>query len=382
MELIKNTLNIDFMGQRRIWFFISGSLVLLSLLSFIIKGFNYGVDFTGGTEIQIKVLTDKKINVGEIRDALGTIKLAQSMVQEFGDTNPGNDFLIRLDNKAKTVDLSEKDILLKIKTMLPSARSFAFKAADDAYITFAESQDVSHIKEGINSLSIQGFEVETVTQFGKKAENAYVIKFSGIAKKIAAALEEKFGKDKVEILRVEEVGPKVGKELREKGLYALFITFLLIMIYVAFRFDFKFAPGAVLCLVHDTVITAGIFSLFQIEFTLTIVAALLTIIGYSINDTIVVYDRIRENMTKFKYKNLAEISNLSINQTLSRTILTSLTVMFVTLVLFFFGGRMIRDFALAFTIGVVVGTYSSIYVASALTITIDNLKKRPVEQQR
>src|SRR3990167_2824313 len=134
MELIKTTLNIDFMGQRRMWFFISGTLVLISIISFITKGFNYGVDFTGGTEIQIKLLTDKKVSVGEVRDVLGTIELAQSVVQEFGDTKSGNDFLIRLDNQAKAVNSSEKDILEKLKTVLPTATSFAFKGADDAYI--------------------------------------------------------------------------------------------------------------------------------------------------------------------------------------------------------------------------------------------------------
>ncbi len=382
MELIKTTLNIDFMGQRRIWFFISGTLVLISIISFITKGFNYGVDFTGGTEIQIKLLTDKKVSVGEVRDVLGTIELAQSVVQEFGDTKSGNDFLIRLDNQAKAVNSSEKDILEKLKTVVPSTSSFAFKGADDAYINFSESQDLSRIEESINSLAIAGLEVESVAQFGKKSGNEYVVKFFGVAKKVESALKEKFGKNNVEILRVEEVGPKVGKELREKGLYALLIAFLLILIYVAFRFDFKFAPGAVLCLIHDTVITAGVFSLFQIQFDLTIVAALLTIIGYSINDTIVIYDRIRDNMAKFKYKSLTEIFNLSINQTLSRTILTSLTVLFVTLVLLFFGGRMIRDFALAFTIGIIAGSYSTIYVASALTIVLDNLKKQPAEDRR
>jgi preprotein translocase subunit SecF len=173
-----------------------------------------------------------------------------------------------------------------------------------------------------------------------------------------------------QLRRTEFVGPQVGRELAEKGGTALIFTLLMIMIYVMFRFQWKFSVGAVVALVHDVVITVGVFSLLQLPFDLTVIAALLAIIGYSLNDTIVVFDRIRENFRKIRGGDVASITNLSINETLGRTINTSVTVFIVVVVLFFFGGDALRGFSAALIIGVVVGTYSSIYIASALLLTL------------
>jgi preprotein translocase subunit SecF len=173
-----------------------------------------------------------------------------------------------------------------------------------------------------------------------------------------------------QLRRTEFVGPQVGRELAEKGGTALIFTLLMIMIYVMFRFQWKFSVGAVVALVHDVIITVGVFSLLQLPFDLTVIAALLAIIGYSLNDTIVVFDRIRENFKKIRGGDVASITNLSINETLGRTINTSVTVFIVVVVLFFFGGDALRGFSAALIIGVVVGTYSSIYIASALLLTL------------
>jgi preprotein translocase subunit SecF len=172
----------------------------------------------------------------------------------------------------------------------------------------------------------------------------------------------------VELLSKETVGPRIGSELRSDTIKAIIISLVLLLIYISWRFEFKFAMGAIIALFHDVLITLGFFSMLNLEVSLSIVAAFLTIIGYSLNDTIVVFDRIRENLKVLRREDYPTIFNISINQTLSRTILTSLTTLFVTVVLFFFGGEVIRDFSLALTIGITIGTYSSIFIASPIAI--------------
>jgi len=189
-----------------------------------------------------------------------------------------------------------------------------------------------------------------------------------IGKKITGALSSEFPNDGFEIRRVEMVGPKVGKDLRQKALLSLFYAMLFMLVYIWWRFEFAFGMGAMIALIHDVLITVGVISITNTEFDLTIVAALLTIVGYSINDTIVVYDRIRENLKGMKRESYSDIVNRSINETLSRTILTSFTVFMVALILFLFGGEVINGFSLAMVVGVVAGTYSSIYIASPIVL--------------
>jgi preprotein translocase subunit SecF len=191
-----------------------------------------------------------------------------------------------------------------------------------------------------------------------------------------------FGKGSYEIRRVEVVGPKVGKDLTKKGLLAIVFSWVGMLIYIAWRFEFRYAAGGILALVHDVIITVGIFSILNKEFDLTIVAALLTIIGYSINDTIVVFDRIRENTRKNIKQTLGDTINASINQTLSRTILTALTVFLVVVVLFFFGGAVIHDFAFALLVGVIIGTYSSIFIASPIVLVWENIRPSNIKRKK
>lgn len=293
MEFIKPGVNIDFVSKRKIFISISLAIIIIGLISITMKkGLKYGIDFAGGTIIQVKF--NKPVTINDLRKVV-----KKARIQNFGDS--GNEFLIRYSlTKADTEQLQQN---LKKK------------------------------------------------------------------------LTETFGKNSFEIRRVEMVGPKIGKDLRRKGAIAILISLIGILIYVTLRFEFRFALGAVIALFHDVLITLGIFSILNKEFDLTVVAAFLTIVGYSLNDTIIVFDRIRENMKKFVKGNFPNIINKSINETLSRTILTSGTTLFVVLALFIFGGGVIHDFALALLIGIIVGTYSSIYIASPILLFFEKKTK-------
>jgi preprotein translocase subunit SecF len=291
MEFIKSGTKIDFMGKRTGAFIISGLLIIAGIVSLIVHGGpNYGIDFAGGTLIQIRF--SKPVSPGEIRESLKDVGLT-GMVQRFGAEGVG-EFLIRLQTTSSDLE--------------------------------------------------------------------------GLSAQIDDALAKRFGKNTFEIRRTEMVGPKVGKDLRSKGLQAIIFALIGILIYISFRFKFRFAVGAVVALAHDVLITIGVFSLANKEFSLPVLAALLTIVGYSLNDTIVVYDRIRENMGRMRRELFEKTVNISINETLSRTILTSCTTLIVVIVLFLMGGGVIHDFTFALLVGIVVGTYSSIFVASPLVV--------------
>jgi preprotein translocase subunit SecF len=337
MQFIKPDINLNFVGKRKIAFTLSLAMILISIASLVIhKGPKYGIDFAGGTLIQIKF--DAPVKLADIKSGLATVNLGKSSVQGFGEQTE-HEYLIRTDGSVMTE---------------------------------------------------QGFSLE-----------------------VQKALASSTGQE-VDIRRVEMVGPQVGKDLREKALFAMFYALLFIAIYISGRFELKwmlsgvmagvlmgavyllsifhvsvpfliaaalvvtlflfwflelkYAMGAIVALVHDVTITVGIFSLFGKEFTLPIIAALLTIIGYSLNDTIIVFDRIRENLRKYHKNPLEVVINRSINETLSRTILTSGTTLVVVVALFILGGGIIHDFAFAMMVGIIVGTYSSIYVASPILL--------------
>ena len=298
MEIIKPGINLDFVGKRTVAIIFSALIILAGIGSLVVKGGpEYGIDFAGGTLVQVKF--DTETGPKQIKEAIKGLELGQVSVQSFGEQ--GGEFLIRVQQAAQLKDLSRN---------------------------------------------------------------------------ISAALTAVYGADKVEVRRVEMVGPQVGKDLRTKGLMAILYAMIGILAYITWRFEFRFAVGAILALVHDVLITLGVFSLFGKEIDLPIVAAFLAIIGYSLNDTIIVYDRIRENLARHGKDGFEPVVNRSINETLSRTILTSGTTMAVVLALFFLGGGVIHNFAFAMTIGILVGTYSSIFVASPVLIFWDDYKKR------
>lgn len=297
IELIKQGTKIDFLGKAKIFFIISILAVVLSLVVIFTKGFNYGIDFAGGTVIQVKFTDSPDLN--KIREKLGALKLGDVVIQNFGD---------------------EKSILIRVEQSDQSLK------------------DVSNqIKDGLVS---------------------------------------DYGKDKVIFERVEQVGPQVGAELKRKALNAVIYALLGVLAYVAVRFQMVYSVGAVLALFHDVIITLGLFSLFGKEVNLPIIAAVLTIVGYSLNDTIVVFDRIRENIKGDGGKSgLLDVMNRSLNETLSRTVLTSFTTLLAVAALFIFGGAVIHEFAFALLAGVVIGTYSSIGIASSFVYSIRKNKE-------
>ncbi|MEE9493084.1 MAG: protein translocase subunit SecF [Gammaproteobacteria bacterium] len=294
---------IDFMGKRKLAIAASIALMLISLGSLIVRGLEFGIDFTGGTLIEVGY--PETVDLAGIRKTLVDVDFPEAQVQHFG---------------------SARDVLIRV-------------APEDG----AANEQISE--------------------------------------KILAALRAQSGD--VDMRRVEFVGPQVGVELVEKGGLAMLYVIAAVLIYISLRFQWRFSVGAVAALIHDVLITLGVFSLFQIEFDLTVLAALLAVIGYSLNDTIVIFDRIRENFRKMRKGTSETVMNVSINQTISRTLVTSLTTLLVLMALYFLGGSIIHSFALALIIGVLVGTYSSIFVASvtALMLGVSKVDLMPVEKE-
>jgi preprotein translocase subunit SecF len=303
MEIFKTEKIYDLMGKRTAFLGLSGILVIASIILLLTKGLNFGIDFAGGTIIQVKY--EKAAPINDIRDTLKATKYNNASITKFG---------------------SDEEVVIRIT----------------------------------------GSSADLVNDIGDEMHKILV------------------STGNFEVRRVDMVGPKVGGELREKGLMALGLSLLAMLIYVSFRFEWRFAVASILALVHDATIAMGAVSLFNIEVNLDILAAILTLLGYSINDTIIVFDRIRENIQNTKDNLLENVINLSVTRTLSRTTLTSLTVMFVVTTLLLFGGEIIYGFSFTLFVGVIVGTYSSIFVAASflvqLRFSLDDFRAKEAEK--
>jgi len=251
--------------------------------------------------------------------------------------------------------------------------SIDFTGGTVAQVKFEIPVELGHLRE---TLSDYGFEGAEIVEFGSPDEVLIKTQFSGSSSEISEQLTLALGKT-FTLRRVESVGPKIGKELQNDALKAIGLALILILIYITFRFDRYYALGSVMALIHDVLITLGVFSLLDYEINLSIIAAFLTIVGYSLNDTIVVFDRIRENIPKYMKKTLNDVVNISLNETLNRTVITSLTTMMVVVILFLWGGKVINLFAFALIIGVFVGTYSSLFVASPVMVYFEKRSKKP-----
>ena len=332
IELVKPGTHIDFLGARGICAMASVALIVIGIAAIPLRGFRTGIDFAGGTELQIRFTGDGAVDEGSIRDILGDLDIQGAAVVRYG-TGDTREFLVKLPGEL----------------VLPG-QSGDGEAALEALDADAGAEPAAEV-------------VDSDASSTSPAERVAFLR------KLEGALTEELGP--VEIARVEFVGPKVGAELRRDGILALSIACLMILVYIGFRFSLRFAPGAVVALVHDVVITSGIWVLLGFEFDLRVLAALLAIVGYSLNDTIIVYDRIRENLEVRTKRNFEEVLNLSVNQTLSRTLLTSITTLLAVLSLLFLGGPVIRPFALAMAIGIVIGTYSSVYVAAPTLLWLE-----------
>ena len=281
---------INFNKFYKLFNLISLSLVIISIVLLFFKGLNFGVDFKGGTLIELRA-NDKIINVTSLRESFGKMNLGDFNVKKFGNEN---DFLIKIEKKDTSANAIE---IIKEELTSSIGGSFNFR-------------------------------------------------------------------------RVENVGPKVSAELLKSGVIAIALSLAAMLFYIWIRFEWQFSLGAILALFHDVVITLGIFSLFNLEINLSIVAAVLTIVGYSMNDTVVIYDRVRENLRKFSDIKIFELTNISINETLSRTIITSVTTLLALVSIYLFGGEILKGFSLAMIMGVVFGTYSSIYIANPVLVKL------------
>ena len=303
MENPTQRFNFDFMGKRKIAIIFSALLVSVSLVSLVTQKLNFGIDFTGGTLVEVGY--QETVELDQVRNILSATEFSDAVVQYFG---------------------SARDVLIRAAQV-----------------------------QGKNSADISSEIIKVLKQSGQS----------------------------VEIRRVEFVGPQVGEDLQEDGGLAMIYALIMIFIYIAFRFQRRFSVGAIAALVHDVTITIGFFSVLQLDFDLTVLAALLAVIGYSLNDTIVVFDRIRENFRRMRKVSPVEVVNASLNQTLTRTLITSLTTLLVLTALFVLGGEIIRPFSAALIVGVIIGTYSSIYVASPVTLALGINKQdlMPVEKE-
>jgi preprotein translocase subunit SecF len=300
MELIKPGLKIPFTRYRKIAIIVSTIVNLAVLIMLFVKGPNLGVDFAGGTMVQLKF--QQNVTIPEVRQAFEKMDLGGSVIQDFGQ--PGsNEYLVRLDQTS--------------------------------------------------------------------------VEIGALGEQIKKVLTDQFGADQFEVRRIESVGPKIGQDLRQRGALSVIVATIMMGIYIWFRFDFRFGIGAVIALAHDVLVAVGALMLADYEFDLTIIAALLTIVGFSVNDTVVICDRIRENMRKIKRETLEGIINISINETLSRTILTTGTALLVLVSLYLLGGAVIRPFAFTLLVGFISGVYSTIFIASPVILMWE---KKPVKK--
>jgi preprotein translocase subunit SecF len=369
LEFLKPGSSIDFIGKRRLFAALSALTVLISLALFVFVGPKWGIDFTGGTEVKLRFTED--VEVGEIRGALETLGVSGDSVQAVGG-DEHHDFVVRIQDPAfgtAQLEADAKEALGKAfgPTWIKESRFDAELGARLTVVYNGEPVQPQAVEAALATLG--GAAVQTAPD-----DNTLYIKLPGLANEIQKVISGSLqGKD-FTVVQVDSVGPKVGGDLRKQGIISIFATLGLILIYVAFRFDLAYAPGAVLCLFHDVMITVGVFILIGKEFNVSMIGALLTIIGYSLNDTIVIYDRIRENQRKYRRRDTATLINTSINETLGRTLATSGTTLVAILAFLFMGGPVIEDFALAITLGIAFGSYSTIYVASPSILVFEDLK--------
>ena len=292
---------INFNKYFKLFNIFSISLVLLSIVLLLFKGLNYGVDFKGGTLIELRAI-DKQITISQLRQSFLNMNLGDVSVKEFGKNN---DFLIKFEKKENN-----------------------------------NPNLISEVKESLTKSIGSGFNFR----------------------------------------RVENVGPKVSAELLNSGIIAIALSLTAMLFYIWIRFEWQFSLGAIFALFHDVILTLGIFSLFSLEINLSIVAAVLTIVGYSMNDTVVIFDRVRENLNKFSDIKIFDLTNISINETLSRTIITSVTTLLALVSIYIFGGEILKGFSLAMILGVIFGTYSSIYIANPILILL-NVSQKTISKE-
>jgi len=376
-HLIRKRTSFDFLGKRKIALVLSSVVNLAALVGVFVFGLNFGIDFQGGIAIQVRA-KQGEVQLDTLRSELGNLGVGEVTLQEFGDKSTALVRVQRQEGNAECV--AHADAVMKRR----AGNGWSVKPGPDS-----KTGDVDFTAP--STLDGAGWR-DAVSQVGLTLQERQVPRANSNTARIDMSLEQRAEwcqqvaikvvddtiKDRYEIRSTESVGPKVGGELMQSGIWAVVATLGAIAVYVWFRFEWQFGVGALIALLHDVLSTVGIFVLFHLDFSLTALAALLTIAGYSVNDTVVIFDRVRENMRRYKKMGLIELLNFSINETLARTLMTSGTVFVAVLALVLFGGPVLYSFSIAMLWGVIVGTYSSIWVAGACLVY---LKLRP-EQLR
>lgn len=365
LRLVPETTNWNFFGRPTLWLGISVVMIVLALASFGLRGLNYGIDFQGGTTIRTE--SAEPVDVGAYRDALAELRLGDVVISEVYDPNFGPDqnvAMIRIQSQegeeSASAELIEQ-IEATLGELVGGTARVTLGGADAARVSTLDLPGGPQVED-------LGDAVELVYQPALTAEDRAAL--VPLLRQSLSLQSLEIAYDDYQTASVESVGPKVSGELIQTAAIAVALAIATVLIYIWLRFEWQFALGAVVALIHDVVLTIGIFSEVGIRFDLSIIAALLTIVGYSLNDTVVVFDRVRENLIKYKSKDLKEVLNLSINETLSRTFMTSFTTLIALISLFVLGGDVIRGFVFAMIWGVVVGTYSSIFVASIILLKL------------
>lgn len=372
-------LNVDWMKRRKLFYVISTSIFLLGMLSIIFRGLEFGIDFKGGSELELEF--DKPVNISELRNIVSGIGLGDLEVKTFGGDKS---VLLRTELQEIPQDIYPKVVAIiesEINKISPGITPKVVDKSNNSIIyEFANADTCKFIAE---QLFLSGFQAGIVSE---EIGNKQVIIRIGISDWIKQNLRMKMADNKFEIRRVEIVGPKVGDELKYDATLAIIFSLLGILVYLAFRYKVIFATGAVLALFHDVLITLGLYAILydlipglNLEINLTVVAAFLTLIGYSINDTVIVFDRVRETIKLHKNESLEKLMNMAVNKTMSRTILTGGTTLLTVTILLIFGGEVIRSFAFTLFFGIIIGTYSSVFVASAIVLDYVEKTKKKIE---
>lgn len=374
-----HNLNVDFLSKRKFFYLFSLILFLIGLVSVILRGLSFGIDFKGGSEIVLQF--DKQINITQVRNNIENIGLGNVEVRTFGGETGA---LIRTELQELPKDVYPKvtqTVENEIKKIIPNTDFTPVeKTANSITYSFPTPEAANLVADGLFNAGYQ------TSKVSEEPDNKQIDVSVGIADWIKENLKAKIMDNPFKVVKEDRVGPKIGNELKRDAVIAVFLSLIVILIYLGFRFKFVFAVGAVAALFHDVLITLGLYaSLYgvipglNLDIDLSVVAAFLTLVGYSINDTVIVFDRVRENMKIHKTMPLIEVINKSINQTMSRTIITAFTTLISVFVLLLLGGDVLRAFAFTLMFGIIIGTYSSIFVASAFVLEYAERAKKKVQ---
>jgi preprotein translocase subunit SecF len=388
MELFHD-LNIDFMKYRRLWVLGSLAMLLLSVMAIFVHGkLNVGIDFVGGTQLTVKFQEPPEID--DLRRAVAAAGIEDAQIQRFGELE-ANEVMIKTPVLEETEEGSRGPVVQALEGLLDTKAAGSFdlnRNGSAALASFLRSKDPDGIGTATGVEAETHYEDAAAAILARREENGLLTSWQeirgldGVSPQVAALLESEGHLGPLAVLGTENVGPQIGRELRRKGIMAVLLSLVGMLAYIWLRFELRFGIGAVVAVFHDVLITLGLYALADLELNLPTIAAFLTLVGYSVNDTVVVFDRVRENMRRKRTEPLVDVINRSLNQTMSRTVLTSGTTLLAVGSLLVFGGDVLRGFAFILTVGIVVGTYSSIYIAGPFAILWEDYLGREARTRR